>query len=316
MASSSRCIIHIGYHKTASSYLQEKFFVPDNRFSRWPDNQFAIHPALISLGPYETVSAATCSELEGRFRQAQESGYQFVVSHERLSGHPSSGGYDAKILAQRMHSLFPTAKILIIFREQCSVIRSAYSQFVTEGGSMSLYKYLHNPEPGTRRIPLFSLAHFEFAPAIRYYQELFGSESVMALPFEMFVKEPIEFLNRIGRFSQEDGWRDWSEEDYQPQQVNVAKSVPVQTFRRILNACFVRRQFSNSGFLNIPKLIRAYDRSSPILDRFVPKPIDRWLVARQKQLVSRRVGDHYVLYNQDTAELTGIDLSKYGYQLP
>ena len=45
---------------------------------------------------------------------ATAEGRTLVLSHERLSGYPSSGGYDRALIAERLNASFPEAKILIV----------------------------------------------------------------------------------------------------------------------------------------------------------------------------------------------------------
>ena len=70
-----------------------------------------------------------------------------VLSYERLSGNPHSGGYDSKEIANRLVQVFPDAKILIVIREQKDIILSTYKQYIIEGGACTVKRYLHPPPP-------------------------------------------------------------------------------------------------------------------------------------------------------------------------
>ncbi len=306
-------LVHIGYHKTGTSYLQSKFFIAEHGFLRWPPNQAIVHPLLIDLGPFESVSAEALAVLQESVDAAKSSGLQWVCSHERLSGHASSGGYDSKAIADRLYSLMPTAKILMVIREQRDTIRSAYSQFVTEGGSLSLYKYLHDPQAPVRKVPLFSLKHFQYFPLIQYYRSLFGPSRVLVLPYELFRKSPVEFLNKIGQFAAGERFAPLTEQSYQAEWVNRRFSVVTQWLRRQVNATCFRTQFSNSGFIHAPILDRVFRKSDDIIEWFVPKALDKHLTARQSRLIERYVGDYFAEFNKKTSDIIGYDLSEYGY---
>ncbi len=306
-------LIHIGYHKTGTSYLQSKFFIAEHGFLRWPPNQAIVHPLLIDLGPFESVSAKSVAILQESADTAKRLGLQWVCSHERLSGHVSSGGYDSKALADRLRSIMPTAKVLVVIREQRDAIRSAYSQFVTEGGSLSLYKYLHDPQAPIRKVPLFSLKHFQYLPLIQYYRSIFGPSRVLVLPYELLRKSPVEFLNRIGSFALGDQFVSLTKETYQAEWVNRRFSVVTQCLRRQLNATCFRTQFSNSGFINAPILDHAFRKFDGLLEWLVPGALDRYLMARQSRLIHRYVGDYFSEFNKKTSEIIGYDLSEYGY---
>ena len=58
-------------------------------------------------------------------KRAAESDSTPVLSAERLSGNPHSGGYDSLQTAERLHRLFPQAKVLVVVREQTEEIRLA-----------------------------------------------------------------------------------------------------------------------------------------------------------------------------------------------
>lgn len=66
--------------------------------------------------------------------RAAESDSTPVLSAERLSGNPHSGGYDSLQTAKRLHRLFPQAKVLVVVREQTEEILSCYNQYVRAGG--------------------------------------------------------------------------------------------------------------------------------------------------------------------------------------
>lgn len=310
-----RPLIHIGYHKTGTSYLQSEFFTENYGFQRWPSTQRALHPVFTLLGSYDQPKESDVQELRRLFAEAGQRNQTFVVSHERISGHPSSGGLDAKLIADRLLDVFPDARVLIIIREQEAMIRSAYSQFVTEGGSLNLRRYLTPPQPDVLKRPHFSLHHFEYEPAIRYYQRRVGEDNVLVMPFELFVAEPAEFLNRLGNFARSANWENRTAEDFASERVNVARKVATQTLRRVLNACLARTQFSNSGWLNFPKLIRLYEKLSPKVDWLVPSALDRWIIERQKSLIRSSIGDYYAPFNRRLCELLNTDLGQLGYRV-
>src|SRR3546814_8368538 len=100
------------------------------------------------------------------------------------------------MIADRLRETFPDARILIVIREQRALIRSMYSQHITDGGTGTLGRFLNRPEPGLGRKPWFDPEVYAFDRLIAYYCGLFGAERVLALPFELLAREP-----QIGRAS-------------------------------------------------------------------------------------------------------------------
>jgi hypothetical protein len=72
------------------------------------------------------------------FERCERGGLIPMVSSERLSGNPHSGGYDSAVLAERLHQVFPGARVLVMIREQRSMILSSWAQYVRVGGACLL----------------------------------------------------------------------------------------------------------------------------------------------------------------------------------
>jgi len=190
-------LIHIGYHKTASSWLQQSFFPCHRRLQLAIDHQ-TLWPHLIEPHSLD-FDANKCRELlQPAIDQARTEGFIPVISSERLSGNPHSGGYDSKLMAERLSQVFPEARILIVVRGQADMLRSLYKQYVRTGGICSLAEYLHPVRDG--RMPLFRYQHLKFDRLVACYQVLFGEENVLTLPYEQLTADWTGFLDAICDF--------------------------------------------------------------------------------------------------------------------
>jgi hypothetical protein len=307
----SDILVHIGYHKTGSTYLQDHFFKPENGFTTdigesrtrivrdlvYPDN-FKFDPAGCRAFYEPYIQAATSQDLS------------FVLSHERLSGYPPSGGYDRMLIAQRLAETFPGSRVLIIIREQKSLIRSLYSQFITDGGDLSLARFLESPEPQLGRMPGFRSEVYEFDLLISYYQGLFGRERVLVLPFEMMVQDIGEFLNRISVFSGKPG------PSVIPDVVtNRRRPVTMQRAQKWGNRVFSNNELSRGAWVGIPR----FQRRFAMFERFFQLTTPQWLDDRLHSNISRQIksfaGTRYAGSNLRTGALIGVDLAKYGYDV-
>ena len=121
-----------------------------------------------------------------------------IFSSERLSGNPHSGYYDTSLLIDRMHKISPDAKIIIVLREQKSMIVSCYKQYVKCGGRSNFEEYIFPPDDG--RIPLFRLDAFKYDVLVKKYYETFKPENVLIMPYEMLAKDPKNFIEEIKQF--------------------------------------------------------------------------------------------------------------------
>ncbi len=113
-------VIHIGYPKAGSSWLQEIVFnSPDFGFASVPRHDIALDFGV--PGPFEFNPKATHARYEPLLAQAEREGRVLVLSQEFLAGNGYlNGGVDAREYADRLKAVFPHARILIVIREQSS----------------------------------------------------------------------------------------------------------------------------------------------------------------------------------------------------
>ncbi len=135
-----------------------------------------------------------------------------LVSAERLSGHPYSGGYDSFTIANRIHACSPDSKIIIVVRNQLDMIRSIYKQLVKQG-YLGEFKDLVKGESwkGTSFKPDF----LKYDLIVGKYYELFGSDQVMVATYESILSDNHRFISALNKFLGVDEFQlDRSEEKF------------------------------------------------------------------------------------------------------
>lgn len=308
---SEHILFHIGYHKTGSSFLQRTLFDDgDVGFVRLGGERRLINRHLIATNSFHELPSETVERIESEAAAAAASGKTLVVSHERLSGYPASGGYDSRLIADRLHGAFPHARVLIVVREQKSFIRSMYSQYLTDGGDLSLRNFLNPPEPHLNRIPGWDFSFLAYDRLIGHYRNLFGPERVLVLPFELLTREPERFVGDIVCFC---GHNPESAAATSTGVVNPKRPLTLQFVTRLINRYLVRSQLSTRGFLPLPTARAALGRIAPVFNLLSPGFLDRALDRRMRRVIDAAVADRYAESNRATADLIGIDLSRYGY---
>jgi len=309
-------LIHIGYHKTGTSWLQKLVFNNQDIGFISPIIYRDIVDTLVIPNALD-FDHHTCRDT---FNQAVNVAHNLnltpVFSAERLSGHPHSGGYDAKMIADRLVQIFPRAKVLIVIREQRNIILSCYMQYISRGGAITLPSYLKAPY--MRMIPLFNLDHFKYHRLISYYHKLYNQDNVLVLPYELFNNNPKLYVSRILRFcnlpNAEDFWHQ------QPEKMVINKSLSgfEAQFRLYTNFLFGTRYNLNQHSLFplswektnlIFKVIRK-------INEYIPQSYNQRILRRMSGKVAEVAGDTYKLSNLYTSELINLDLSQYGYMTP
>ncbi len=202
-------LVHVGLHKTATSWLQQHYFpIAGNGFWVPPVPGPAKYPVK-QIG-YMIVSGVrgrlmTEDEFDSGWLREILSGFDkpageaAVISNERLAGHPDSNGFDREMLARRIKAVFPKARVLVTIREQNSIIMSNYMQYLKNGGWHTPERYLQ-PFSDTRQ-PVLTLQYWNYDRLVSQYVSIFGPGDVLVLPQEMLRTNPREFLRRIAAFA-------------------------------------------------------------------------------------------------------------------
>jgi hypothetical protein len=311
-------LVHIGYPKTATTWIQEFLFQPEAGM-RWLGKKGRRHPVrqLVRVLPFQFDAGAFRARFEPLLKAVESEGLLPVVSFERLSGHPFSGGYDAKELSARLKDVFPDAGVLIVIREQRSMILSTYKWYVAKGGPSSLRGFLKSPRSGDRRVPWFDMQHFEYHHLIDHYRQLFGTEAVQVLAYEQFLRDPQWFVADVARFSGVDIDAELLRSLPYRERTNTASSAARIAVQRRANHFVGRAEFNPATFFR-SRLAQRAGRGAidhlP-LERITPSAFEARTERNLRRLAFALVGDRYRESNRITQELTGIDLGAYGWAI-
>lgn len=311
--------IHIGYHKTGTTWLQNMLFTSDNNVFE-PMSKTRKGPSSLArhfiyddegycLSPFDLNEASIEKEIENIKSSKIGLGEKIpVISHERLSGNPHCGGFDAKKIASMLKNTFPKAKILIVIREQKSFILSNYFQYLSIGGTHSLKKYLNAKYDGKR--PLFSPSHIKYLPLINEYRNLFGMNNVLVLPYEMFKEDPLLFIEKLAIFLNR---KIEVEKRLFNKKINTKSHEYAMYYMRALNVFRMSSSVNNYSSLSNKYTKKIANFLFVTAGTMFSKRLDVSLKNRLKKQVCSYVGDRYVESNKEISNLIEVDLSRYGY---
>jgi hypothetical protein len=305
-------LIHVGYHKTATTWLQKHVFPKADLGFGMVDRQI-VHKELFAPYPLEYDMQLCRVTLQRRVEEIQRLNCYPVISHEPLSGHPHSGGWNCKEMAERLAALFPSSRILIVIREQRSAILSSYRQYVKVGGTASLERYVFPPERWSAVIPLFRFDYFKYHYLIEHYQKLFGKDQVLVLPYELFSTNPNEFVAEIVKFAQVAVEGGALAKLPFHQRENTAPSTFAAAVKRRLNFLYPVQSRKRSKLHEIRK--RFVDETSRLLGAACPRALGDALYRRQWEFVDAVAHGLYEESNARVAAVCRLDLAAYGYRL-
>lgn len=314
--SESSFLIHIGYPKTASSWLQADIFLNEATgfCVPWKNQHGLCHQASDLFVLCDTFDQNAATEFfQPGIAIADQQNLTPVLSNEFLSGcffftPPNYRPSLPKEIAARLKSTFPQAKVLIVIREQKSMLISAYRQMLLMGNSLTIEEFINTGKNGkdiTKHPSIGNLDNLRFDELIADYQNLFGPENILVIPFEFLRKDQVEFFNKIYQFVgnqlQEINSNNYKNVGLKGGRLallrNLNKTIPLSRNNRKL------RQKIFSFNYKIAQL------AAPIF----PEQFNESIETKLKTYVEDTVGDYYQTSNQNTSKLIGIDLSQFKY---
>lgn len=198
-------IVHIGYHKTATTWFQRRFY-PRVR------NAECVERARIAEA-FLAPRALEFSTEAARAALALREDRSYILCEEELSGSPPAGGLHGlvtKEVAHRLKAALPEAQVVIFIRRQADIIAAVYGEYVRRGGTHGPPRFLFPERRGKGqyrrpyRAPMFAFGHFDYLAVVRHYESIFGESAVHVFPYEVFKADPAAFLRDYAeRFSLE-----------------------------------------------------------------------------------------------------------------
>lgn len=308
----NRPIVHIGYHKTATTWFQKSCYPGVRNFAYVPRER--VKAAFLSDTPFSFDPARAREVLQ------LDATLPPILCEEELSGYLHNGGligFLSAEMAHRIKAVFPDARIVIFIRSQPDMITATYQQYIRGGGTHSVRRYLfptrylHGASADPYKIPRFSFAHFEYDRLIAHYDAIFGRENVLVVPYENFRSDMAttlaEMQAKLG-FEVELGTK-------AKKRVNQSYGAALIPFARFLNLFTARTVLDKRTLLNIPywytvrRFILEQLNATGLFGK-APKP--ERLLGKD---ICRQIADHYTESNRRLSTLRDLPLAELGYPL-
>lgn len=296
----AQILIHIGYPKTASSWLQSTIFakestgfcVPWKNIVREGMSKGLSRDAVTQFVETNNFDLeATQQVFYPYLETASKKDLIPVISNEFLSGgfavYPKNyyQGLE-KDIVKRLYQTFPQANILMVIREQKSIIISAYKEYIKRGGKLKFKRFLSE---------IIRPENLKFDELITEYQTTFGQDKILVLPFEMLKGNQEKFCQSIFSF------------------VGLPYKDCTSTVEK--NIGFTGSQVSAQRLVNFffPSQGNFGYKLSSLAYKITPKNISDNLEQELKQVTREYVGNKFTESNQKTSEIIGINLREFKY---
>jgi hypothetical protein len=193
-------LIHIGLPKCASTTLQDRLFAPNGTFiylgrikNGYRDDQTRdLFERITFQDSLEYDADATAWLLRSLCAKAAAPERPILVSAESLS---VEGRADRRLIAERLHRLLAPAKILIVLRAQPAMLQSLYLNHLRASGQrvVAFEQWLEQTYGGVRFTDLHRVG-LNYEPLVRVYEDVFGADNVVVVPFEQIKDESSAFF--------------------------------------------------------------------------------------------------------------------------
>lgn len=199
----SPVLFHIGYHKTATTWMQKRLFTGGHGYCQIAGHKEVFRhiaqPHGLLFDPAEMRALIDARRPDAGQTPEKTPEKTPVISSEILSGHPFHGGIGSDVYAERIKAIAPDARILISIRNQMRILPSIYMQYLLRGGTQPPARFFAGTdEPGYFG---FDPRHFEYDRLVAHYQRLFGRDRVLVVTQEALTSDMDAVAGRIAGFA-------------------------------------------------------------------------------------------------------------------
>ena len=196
-------IIHIGYPKTGTTYLQKNIY-PHLQGIKFYDYKIAddLFYELIYLDDLDYDG----DKEKEKFRPLLDSTENSLFSFESLTGAPFIyKGANRSLIPSRLKNL-GFEKVIITIRNQVDIIDSLYRQYVVQGGVMKFKDFLDIDQKWKLSVRPFHTGYLNYDKLASRCIEVFGKENVLILQQENFRGEFDEIRKKLIHFTGSTGF--------------------------------------------------------------------------------------------------------------
>lgn len=312
MGDSPPPLIHLGFYKAASSWLQKYFFVPQNGYEFVLD-AFALHAMLVEPGAEQFDSVRVARTLAEAGHSIEARGLLPVISSESLSGDLLRNGRNRRQNADRLKQVVSEARVLLVVREQRQLLRSLYKTMVMSGLPYSIGAMLKRGAGGG--VSRLDLDFIRFDALAGYYASLYGDEAVLVLPYELFRQDPAQFLQHICRHSGV-GWKaDIAAELPLDRVINPGQSLAFIHMQRLINRLSLTRYRDYAGLFGNNDFGQVLRRISWHRKHARPTRLDACLERRFAAQVSTALAGKLAHSNQRLQAFCPVPLAQFAYEM-
>jgi len=300
-------LVHVGPHKTGTTWLQKNLLSPARGIVYEPSFEPS-HAAFLLPRYGEFTPEASRRIYAPLLEQARADGKPLVISDEALGGWPFGQRFLREIAAERIALAFPQARILITTREQDALLLSMYSEYLRYGFSSSLQAFLTQDTGKPNLQPVLDLGFYEWDRVREFYESIFGAEQVLTVPMEWGLAAPTNYPSIL--------------EPFLGRPLGVPDDLEIGQVARPSLSSWALEVLRRANMLH-PQDTRYLHRPSRLspnslayqVDRITPKAARKRGKQAMRAIVRPMIGDRFADSNRRLQSRSSHDLAALGYLL-
>ncbi len=188
-------IIHIGFPKTGTTYLQENVLpYLDVTFEGFKSSA-SVLGKLVYADPLDYDIEEIIQKIK-----LNQSDKPHLYSFENLTGSPFYyKGLNRSTIPQKLKEL-GFSKVVITIRNQMSAIDSYYRQYVVQGGTLGFRSFLDLDNQRPWQSKFFNMNYLKYDILLRRYCDVFGAENVLVISQEELRKSEEKCIASLTHF--------------------------------------------------------------------------------------------------------------------
>jgi hypothetical protein len=197
--------LHVGYHKTATTFLQRYIYPNMRRINYVGKGEIKKEARTLR---YKSISDAQAESIRDHFNSFND-GRPILISFEGFSSSPWRN-YETKEntrILRDLRRVYPQAEydaqVIVSIRAQVALLTSLYVQHLHQGGVMDAGQFLDYCKRNQ------SLDDFHFNRYLQRIKEIFGKDNLYVMVYEHFKENPWEEMRKLMAYMDEPGVPDY-----------------------------------------------------------------------------------------------------------
>jgi hypothetical protein len=188
-------VVHIGYPKAGSSFLQMHIFPHLKGFE-------VIDYSRGKTFSHYLMNSGMFFKPEKAVEIISSMSEKFILTDEVLIGNPIKGiGINDESTPKKLKQCGFNKVIISLRRDKDKWVKSLYNEFLKLGGKLSFEDFLANPAKHNSEYSWYNPAMIEYSHEyVQYYKDIFGPENVLVLYIEDVKIKQHEFVSRLLSF--------------------------------------------------------------------------------------------------------------------